>query len=116
MSQNHLTIANLVLTLSSLPALAADTRPIDRTQANQLSAIQNGRANGSLTRREYEWLVGEQARIADMERSALSDGHVSKREFRAIREAQHDADRHIATERSDRQVNIWRRIRSRAAD
>ena len=94
-------------------AFAHDPRPIDRTLDWQHQQIEQGRRNGTLTRREYSALQAEQARIAEMERRALADGHLSRREARAIQEAQRDASNHIYTESHDREVNIWRRWKSR---
>ena len=94
-------------------AFAHDPRPIDRTQDWQLQQIEQGRRNGSITRREYSALIAEQARIAEMERRALADGRLTGREVRTIREAQRDAQNHIYTESQDREVNVWRRWKAR---
>jgi hypothetical protein len=104
-------VALPLLTAMSFGALAHDTAPIDRAQAWQMQQIQEGRRNGSLTRREYEALMAEQARIADMERRAQVGG-VTGREYRELRQAQKEAAANIAAEATDRQVNIWRRWRS----
>ncbi len=94
-------------------ALAHDTRPIDRTQAYQEQQINQARRTGELTRREYYALQNEQARIAELEAQAKRDGVVTGREYRQIREAQTDAAQHIYVESQDRQVNWWRRWKSR---
>ncbi len=106
-------LATLMLANAGSAALAHDTRPIDRVQARQAQAIAEGRRDGSITRREYRELVRQQAYIADLKRQAKADGRVTGREVRAIRAAQRDARTHIAHERSDRQVNIWRRWKTR---
>ena len=108
-----LTIASVMIATTS--ASAHSTAPIDRTQAWQLRQIQDGRDNGSLTRREYTALMAEQARIAEMERLAKRNG-VTGYEFRMIRRAQRDAANHILNETTDRQVNIWRRWKTRYAN
>jgi hypothetical protein len=102
----------IVIAAGSATARAHDTAPIDRTQAYQMQQIQEARRTGQLTRREYEGLVAEQARIADMERRAQRNG-VTGREYREIRSAQAAAGAHIAHESADRQVNVWRRWKSR---
>ena len=94
-------------------AFAHDTRIVDRVQSRQAYVIEDGRRDGSITRREYRQLKNEQAYIADLERRARADGRVTHREFREIRNAQHQARLHIARERSDGQVNIWRRWKAR---
>ena len=93
-------------------AMAQGRNPIDRTQTWQQHEIEQGRGNGSLTRREYNDLKAEQARIAEMERRAKADGYVSRREFNEIRNAQRDAQNHIVSESHDRQQNWWRRWKS----
>lgn len=92
-------------------AFADDDRKaaIERMHAREAAAIEQGRYNGSLTRREYRELLAEQARLAEMERKAKADGHISRREFREIREAHAEANRHIAAETSDGQISFWRR-------
>jgi hypothetical protein len=104
------TLAGLGLVLAITSAAeAVDPRSIDRTQAWQQHQIEQNRRNGQLTRREQADLLAEQARIAEMERRALRDGHLSRREAALIREAQRDAQRHIDAETHDREVNIGRR-------
>jgi hypothetical protein len=53
--------------------------------------------------------MAEQRDIAAMEWRAKSDGHVSHREFRVIRAAQHEAAKHIYAQMHDGQVNVWRK-------
>ena len=60
---------------------------IDRQQARE---TEQGRYNGELTRREYRELNAEAARINELERRAASDGYISRREFKEIREASMD--------------------------
>lgn len=111
------TFAGLALALAVTSAAnAADTRPIDRTQAWQQHQIEQNRRSGQLTLREQRELQAEQARIAEMERRALRDGHLNRREAAQIRDAQWQAQQHINAESHDRQVNILRRWKSRFAD
>ena len=108
------TLAGLGLALAvTTAASAADPRPIDRTQAWQQHQIEQNRRSGQLTLREQRALEAEQARIAEMERRALRDGHLTRREAAQIREAQRDAQHHINAESHDGQVNILRRWKSR---
>jgi CRISPR/Cas system-associated endoribonuclease Cas2 len=99
-----LTTTGLVLADS-----ASRQRDIDATQAREAREIEQGRFNGNLTRSEYRALLAEQARIRDLERAALADGRISKREYREIHAAQNNAVRHIQAESNDGQVSFWRR-------
>jgi hypothetical protein len=98
--------------LTALPATAdeasrrARLEQIDRQHALE---TEQGRYKGELTRREYRALNSEAARIQDMERRAKSDGYVSRREFKEIREAQNEHDRRIQGEVGDGQKSWWRR-------
>ena len=87
-------------------ARRARLEQIDRQQARE---TEQGRYNGELTRREYRDLNGEAARIQEMERRAKADGYVSRREFKEIREAQTEHERHIQSETHDGQKSWWRR-------
>jgi CRISPR/Cas system-associated endoribonuclease Cas2 len=104
------TLATAALVATTLSAAAHEsTQPIDANRAVQERQIQNGRYSGDLTRREYRALEAEQARIFEMERRALADGHFSKREAREIKTAQKEAAQHIKDERNDNQVSWYRR-------
>jgi hypothetical protein len=107
------TLGLAAVVLSASAGLAAAESPyrgwgsnstpgIDRRQAIQNYQIERGRANGSLTGREYAALKAEQARIADLERRAKADGVVTYAERARIRSAQQDAARHIYSETHDR--------------
>jgi len=106
-----LSIAALLATTGM--ASAYETSSIDAVQAQQRHRIEQGRNTGQLTWREYRLLKAEQGRIARMERHAKADGFVSRREYRAIRDAQHEARRHIHQEAHDGQVSFWRGARHR---
>ncbi len=82
---------------------------IDARQRNQAYNIQKGRWGGGLTQHEYLKLRAEQARIAEMERRAKADGHISRYERNRIDHAQDAARRHIVQERRDGQTAWWRR-------
>jgi hypothetical protein len=113
---HHVILAGTVALAASLAATAAFAegdnwrrKAIDAEQQKEQAAIEQGRYNGGLTRREYRGLVNEQQRIADLERKAKEDGYVSRREFRDIRQAQAEANQHINQEANDGQVSFWRR-------
>jgi hypothetical protein len=108
-------IATATLIATTISASAHSTKWLERTQDMQNQQIEQGRYSGELTRREYWQLQAEQARIADMQRAAKADGYISGREYRAIREAQQQAARHIADESRDGQANWFRRLFRRSA-
>ena len=80
---------------------------IQAEHARQQAAIEQGRADGSLTWYEKFAINREQARVEQLEQDALADGRLSKDEYIRIRQAQDDAARHIASERHDEQVRGW---------
>jgi hypothetical protein len=97
-----------LLAVTSLGVIAHDGSSISRTQIQQAQEIEQARRSGQLTRREYNSLTAEQARIADIEQNARRDGYISPREYREIREAQRDAASHIYKESHNGRVNYWR--------
>lgn len=110
-SKHLIKTAALSLTLiaaSAAAALAHDLSNVDRTQSAQIQQIEQARRSGQLTRREYNALIAEQARISRLEADAQRDGYVSGRAYRQIREAQNDASAHIYQESHDGEVNYWR--------
>lgn len=74
-------------------ALAAG--PLAKRQARQLQRIEQGIANGSLTRGEVKQLRKEQRRIAAVKRTARQDGRVTRRETRRIAKLQDRASDRI---------------------
>ncbi len=102
-----ITAAAIAITSTSAFAFGQDT--IDANQSVQARRIEQGRYTGELTRRELRALQAEQARIAEMERRAKADGYVSKREYNQIHDAQINAYRHINSETHDGQVSFWRK-------
>ena len=96
-----------VITVLSLIALTSTANAydrqseIDRREWMQEQRIQNARRSGELTRSEYRQLEAEQARIRQLERNALRDGHVDRHELAQIRRAQNEAGRHIYQESHD---------------
>ncbi len=108
-------IAAVATLLTTSGAAAHSPDSIHRTQAWQMRQIQDGRDSGSLTRREYEALIAEQTRISETLRRAQRNG-LKHHEFRIIKRAQRDAANHINVEITDRQVNYWRRWKTRYAN
>lgn len=108
-------IAAAATVLMTTGAAAHSPTSIHRTQAWQMRQIQDGRDSGSLTRREYNALIAEQNRISEMLHRAKRNG-IQHHEFRIIKRAQRDAANHINVEITDRQVNYWRRWKTRYAN
>jgi uncharacterized membrane protein YebE (DUF533 family) len=102
-------IAATGLMLASGAALAGREDTIDANRDVQRQRIEQGRYNGQLTRREYRDLNVEQAKIdADIAR-AKADGHISRSEYQRIHNEQIAAYRHVTSESTDTQVSWWRR-------
>jgi hypothetical protein len=108
-----ITLGALVLVGTIGAASAHDARRIEHIQARQRAAVEEGRWNGSITKREQRNLIAEQERIDALRRRAKADGHVSAREAREIRNAQRNARVRIAETRSNLQVNLWRRWKTK---
>ena len=90
-----LTVA--VLGALSLPAFAQNTTPqVDQRQDRQERRIEQGVRTGQLTAREAARLERGQARIRQMERQALADGHISRSERAAIQREQDKQNQLIA--------------------
>jgi len=103
------TLGTIVLLGTVTATLAHDTRHIEQIQARQRTAIEEGRWNGSITKREHRALLAEQEHIDTLRRRAKADGRVTRSEVRRIYQAQRDARVRIVDQRSNRQVNLWRR-------
>lgn len=107
MKRIALTAAALALTATG--AFAYGNKTIDANEAVQAQRIEQGRLTGQLTKKEYRDLKAEQDRIQAMEARAKANGHVSKREYNQIHNAQINASQHIAQESTDGQKNFLRR-------
>lgn len=101
MQVSKIIVAAGALAATALTTLPASADEIDRRQANQISRIQQGVRDGSLTRNEANRLIEEQKRIAEMERRAERDGRIDRNEKAAIDRAQDNASQHIRQERHD---------------
>ncbi len=101
------------IAVSTCTAFAHDLGEVSRTQLRQIEQIVQGRNSGQLTRREYNQLMAEQTRIAEMQAQAQREGYVSRHAYHLIREAQTAAASHIYTESHDGEKNYWRVWQSR---
>lgn len=110
-----LALAALVLLGTSTFAAAYDyptnarKAQIDARRDAELDRIQHARRTGDLTLTEKWRLKREQARVGQLEREALRDGHISREEQVVINRALNHASRNIARESRDGQVAWWRR-------
>ncbi|MDX2203857.1 MAG: hypothetical protein NW223_13980 [Hyphomicrobiaceae bacterium] len=82
---------------------------IDARRAEEAARIRAGRYSGELTLTERWRLQAQQRHIAEMERNALRDGHINRREQHEINRALDRASRDIYREKHDGQVSWWRR-------
>lgn len=103
------TVLGATLIATAGGANAYGQKTIDANIAQEARAIEQGRYSGELTKREYRDLKAEQDSIKAMERRALADGHISKREYKTIHEAQANARQHIREESHDGQKSWYRR-------
>jgi uncharacterized membrane protein YebE (DUF533 family) len=85
-------------------ASAQSTPRIDQRQANQERRIDQGVANGSLTRPEANRLERGQNHVNRMEGRALADGTVTNRERARIEHAQDVQSKRIYRQKHDAQV------------
>jgi len=86
---------------------AASAHSINGTQAWQEKRIERGRESGQITWTEGLKLRAEQDRIARKEVQFRSDGHLSRSEYRKLREMQNEASEHIAHEKHDGWHRVW---------
>ena len=86
-------------------ALGAAAQPatpnIDQRQANQQARIDNGKATGTLSKREAARMEAGQSKVAAMEAVAKADGKVTRAERAAIKKEQNKQSRRIRTQKHD---------------
>ena len=90
-----------LLTAATTAASAHPVRPIDRTLDQQAQKIEEGRRTGQITWTEGKKLRAEQREIARLLDTYLSDGTLTRREFRDLRARQKAAAWHIINEKHD---------------
>ena len=89
-------------------ANAAESTPrIDTRQANQIERISKGLISGRLTFNEAINLLDGQAKVYRIERRALQDGHVSRKERRHIEQLQDRQAKKIRRNLRDNQRVAW---------
>jgi uncharacterized membrane protein YebE (DUF533 family) len=83
-------------------ALAQTSTPnIDQRQANQAARIEQGKATGTLSKREAARMEAGQAKVAGMKAGAAADGKVTRAERKAIQKEQNKQSRRIYRQKHD---------------
>lgn len=103
MSRLAATAATMLIATSAAAFAYESKASIDAREQRQLGAIEQGRQSGAITWREGHKLRAEQKRIAATEAEFLSDGRLSKKEKRVLKQMQDEAAEHIKEERQDGQ-------------
>jgi hypothetical protein len=80
------------------------SQQIDARQDRQAERIRTAMRMGQLTRSEFRALMNEQHEIRAMERQFRADGVIKPREYRHLDRALDTASRHIQSETHDRQA------------
>jgi uncharacterized membrane protein YdfJ with MMPL/SSD domain len=89
------------VTLAFAAAGQPATPTIDQRQANQQARIDNGKASGTLSKREAARMQAGQSKVAGMEAVAKADGKVTRAERTAIKKQQNKQSRRIKTQKQD---------------
>lgn len=86
-------LAAMLVSAFVLPAFAQSTPNLDKREENQQARIAQGVQSGQLTAKETQHLEGREAKLANDEAAAKSDGKVTRKERRKL---QREADRDSA--------------------
>ena len=96
------TLVSLVgLTLALGAAAQSATPTIDQRQVNQQARIDNGKATGTLSKREAARMQAGQKKVVGMEAAAKADGKVTRAERAAIQKEQNKQSRRIEKQKRD---------------
>lgn len=77
------------------------TPNIDQRQANQQARIEQGKATGTLSKREAARMQAGQAKVQGMKVAAAADGKVTRAERKAIQKEQNKQSRRIHRQKHD---------------
>lgn len=94
-------IATAIAAVSFASVAQTTTPNIDQRQANQQSRIEQGKATGTLSKREAARMEAGQAKVAGMKAGAKADGKVTRAERKAIQKEQNKQSRRIARQKHD---------------
>ena len=105
MNAKLISLALAAVIASSTGALAHKKYDPDARAADEAAKIEAGRESGSITYFEGLALRREQQAIADREAQLKSDGYLSQKDRRELKQLQDQADEHI----TQAATNSWRR-------
>lgn len=77
------------------------TPNIDQRQTNQQARIEQGKATGTLSKREAARMEAGQAKVEGMKEVAKADGKVTRAERKAIQKEQNKQSRRIHRQKHD---------------
>lgn len=94
-------VATAVATIAVSAFAQTATPNIDQRQANQEARIQQGKATGTLSKREAARMEAGQAKVDGMKAAAAADGKVTRSERKAIKKEQNKQSRRIHRQKHD---------------
>ena len=101
----NITLRTLIAAAGVAVAFSASaqtaTPNIDQRQANQQARIEQGKATGTLSKREAARMEAGQAKVQGMKQAAAADGKVTRAERKAIQQEQNKQSRRIHRQKHD---------------
>ena len=101
----NITLRTLIAAAGIAVAFSASaqtaTPNIDQRQANQQARIEQGKATGTLSKREAARMEAGQAKVQGMKQAAAADGKVTRAERKAIQKEQNKQSRRIHRQKHD---------------
>ncbi|HOB02277.1 MAG TPA: hypothetical protein PLJ16_00975 [Casimicrobium huifangae] len=101
----NITLRTLIAAAGVAVAFSASaqtaTPNIDQRQANQQARIEQGKATGTLSKREAARMEAGQAKVQGMKQAAAADGKVTRAERKAIQKEQNKQSRRIHRQKHD---------------
>lgn len=101
----NITLRTLIAAAGVAVAFSASaqtaTPNIDQRQANQQARIEQGKATGTLSKREAARMEAGQAKVQGMKQAAAADGKVTRAERKAIQKEQNKQSRRIYRQKHD---------------
>ena len=101
----NITLRTLIAAAGVAVAFSASaqtaTPNIDQRQANQQARIEQGKATGTLSKREAARMEAGQAKVQGMKQAAAADGKVTRAERQAIQKEQNKQSRRIYRQKHD---------------
>ena len=101
----NITLRTLIAAAGVAAAFSASaptaTPNSDQRQANQQARIEQGKATGTLSKREAARMEAGQAKVQGMKQAAAADGKVTRAERKAIQKEQNKQSRRIHRQKYD---------------